>query len=59
MSDEVVHAKVIVVDERKVLIGSANPTFSGFFTNYELGLVIESVEIAQKITLLLRRLGER
>ena len=59
VNDEVVHAKVIVMDGRKVLVGSANPTHAGFVTNYELGLVVESVEIAQKITLLLRRLGER
>jgi len=59
MSDEVLHAKVIVVDGKKVLVGSANPTRAGFITNYELGLVLESVEIAQKITILLRRIGER
>ena len=53
---EVLHAKVLVVDSREVLIGSANPTVSGMERNYELGLLVKDGRIAQKVQTLLRRL---
>ena len=57
--DEILHSKVVVSDSESVLIGSANPTFRGLFRNYELGLLIRDVGIAQKILLLLRRLRKK
>ena len=35
------HAKVIVVDRRKAIIGSSNLSRRGFLTNYELALLLE------------------
>lgn len=55
--DEILHAKVIIVDESMVLLGSANPTLSGMVKNYELGLFFRDGEIAQRILDLLRRLN--
>ena len=56
ISDKILHAKVLVADGRKVLAGSANPTFGGMVKNYELGLLVEDGRIAQKILTMLRRL---
>lgn len=56
LKNEVLHAKVLVTDALNVLLGSANPTFSGMVTNYELGVLVESGHIAQKILALLWRL---
>ena len=32
------HAKVLIVDRMKALVGSANFTWGGMFTNYEVGV---------------------
>lgn len=56
--DKILHAKVLVADGRKVLAGSANPTFGGMVKNYELGLLVDDGKTAQKILTLLRRLIE-
>jgi cardiolipin synthase len=53
----VLHAKVLVSDARRVLIGSANPTFSGMVKNYEMGLIVEDSSVAQKVLTLLWRLA--
>lgn len=58
IQDKILHAKVLVADGRKVLAGSANPTFGGMVKNYELGLLVEDSRIAQKILTMLRRLIE-
>jgi len=35
------HAKIIVIDRKKALVGSSNLSQRGLMTNYEMGLVIE------------------
>lgn len=35
------HAKVIVVDRKKAVVGSANLSWCGMYSNYEVGLLIE------------------
>jgi phosphatidylserine/phosphatidylglycerophosphate/cardiolipin synthase-like enzyme len=35
------HAKIIVSDRRRALVGSANFTWGGMFGNYEIGLLVE------------------
>jgi phosphatidylserine/phosphatidylglycerophosphate/cardiolipin synthase-like enzyme len=42
------HAKVIVVDRRKAVIGSANLSWGGMVANYEVGVLIEG-ETAWKL----------
>jgi len=56
ISDEVLHAKVLIVDGDRVLVGSANPTFGGMVKNYELGFLVKDGRIAQKVLTLLSRL---
>lgn len=52
----VLHAKILVVDGKKVLIGSANPTYGGMVSNYEMGLLVEDGRTASNVLGLLRRL---
>jgi len=56
VKNTVLHAKVLVSDNTDVIIGSANPTQSGMYLNYELGLHLRSEEIARNIIMLLERL---
>lgn len=35
------HAKVIVADRKKAVVGSANLSWGGMYSNYEVGLLIE------------------
>jgi len=49
------HAKIIISDRKKVLIGSANLTKKGMYSNYELGVVINNPEIAFEIENIVRR----
>jgi len=35
------HAKVVVVDRKKAVVGSANLSWGGMYSNYEIGLFIE------------------
>lgn len=35
------HAKIIVVDRRKALVGSANLSWGGIAGNYEMGILVE------------------
>lgn len=53
--DDFFHAKIIVSDRKKVLIGSANLTKNGMGSNYELGVVINNSEIAFEIEDIVRR----
>jgi phosphatidylserine/phosphatidylglycerophosphate/cardiolipin synthase-like enzyme len=55
---KVLHAKVIVADSRKVLVGSANFTHYGLKRNYELGFLVEDAEIAGRILSLIGKVGE-
>jgi phosphatidylserine/phosphatidylglycerophosphate/cardiolipin synthase-like enzyme len=45
-SGEKLHAKAMVVDVHRLLVGSANWTSSGFLHNHELDAVIESASLA-------------
>lgn len=56
IEDEVLHAKVLIADNKKILAGSANLTFGGMVKNYELGFLVEDSKMAQKTIRLLRRL---
>ena len=46
------HAKVVIADRSKALIGSANFTWSGLVSNYELGVLIDG-ELCWKIASLI------
>jgi len=35
------HAKVIVVDRKKAVVGSANLSWGGMYSNYEIGLLVD------------------
>jgi phosphatidylserine/phosphatidylglycerophosphate/cardiolipin synthase-like enzyme len=51
------HAKIIMVDRRYALVGSANLSLRGLMDNHELGLLLEGAavsDIARAIDLLLR-----
>ena len=54
VSDENIklHAKVIIVDRIRAVIGSANLTWSGMTTNYEVGMYMEGPEIWDLSTLI-------
>lgn len=45
----VLHAKCIVVDSKKALVTSANPTPAAYHRNIELGVVFESSDIPRQI----------
>jgi len=49
------HMKVIAVDRKKALIGSANLTWRGMVENLELGIVVEG-EVAEEVSKLLENL---
>ena len=40
------HAKIIIVDRKFALVGSANLSMRGLMDNHELGLVLEGVAVA-------------
>ncbi len=50
-----IHAKVLIVDRKKVLIGSANLSWGGITTNYEIGVMIEG-EVAWSVAKLIDRI---
>jgi cardiolipin synthase len=52
------HAKTIVADRRRALIGSANFTWSGLVANYELGVLVEG-DICWKLAQLIEALGNK
>lgn len=58
VGDRFLHAKVIVADDRRVLAGSANPTFGGLVKNYELGFLVNDREISHSVSAILQRLKE-
>lgn len=45
------HAKMLVVDRAKAIVGSANLTWSGFSKNHEIGLMVEGA-VAWELALL-------
>jgi cardiolipin synthase len=50
------HAKVLIIDRMKALVGSANFTWGGMFTNYEVGIKVEG-EVAWKLAALVDTLA--
>lgn len=44
------HAKVVIVDRRRVLITSANLTKAAQLKNIEAGVIIDDVNTANKLT---------
>lgn len=54
--NEFMHAKVLISDKKKVLIGSANLTRSGLSKNYELGILLDNPKIAYKLEKIIKRL---
>ena len=58
IKDKTLHAKIIIVDGKKILLGSSNYTFSGFFRNYEIGVYFEDGEIASKLAKLIMEMLE-
>ncbi len=50
------HAKVLVIDRMKALVGSANFTWGGMLTNYEVGIKVEG-ELAWKLAKLVDSLA--
>lgn len=56
---DALHAKVVVADRRRALIGSANLSHGGFVGNHEMGVVVEGAVVetaAARIEDLLHRL---
>ena len=47
----VLHAKCIVIDGRKALVTSANPTPAAYHKNIELGVILKDSDIPQQIEL--------
>lgn len=50
VTESLLHAKVIVVDNLYVICGSANLTKSAMTSNYEMGLMLKNSKIASQIT---------
>lgn len=48
-SDEQIdlHAKLVVIDRQKAIVGSSNLSRRGLLTNYELALVVEGMAVAE------------
>ena len=44
-SGEIIHAKAIVIDRRKAIIGSMNFTWGGMVGNHEIGVLIEGPDV--------------
>lgn len=42
---DLLHAKTIVVDRQRAIIGSANLTWGGLVRNYEIGVLMEGPEV--------------
>lgn len=42
-----VHSKMVIVDQKFVLLGSHNMTVSGIWDNYEASILVESCDIAE------------
>lgn len=54
--NDFLHAKVLISDKKKVLIGSANLTSAGLSKNYELGILLDDSNIAYKLESIIKRL---
>ena len=47
LADRNIHAKVIIADRKKAVIGSANLSWGGIRANYEIGVLIEGETVWQ------------
>lgn len=47
--EKLVHAKMMLIDGRRVLVGSHNYTQSGFSANLEVSLLLDSPELAREL----------
>jgi cardiolipin synthase C len=56
MPGAVLHAKLLIVDGRRALVGSANLTQRALTQNLEAGVLIEDAEVASALEVHLRRL---
>ena len=56
LRDITLHAKLIIVDGERILIGSSNYTFSGFFKNYEVGVYFENETMAYELRKMIKEL---
>jgi len=56
INNEVLHAKVLVADGQKVIMGSANLTLGGMVKNYEMGFILNDIKIAEDVSGLLKKL---
>jgi len=56
VKDGVLHAKVLISDKRRALVGSANLTPNAMKNNYELGLLVEDGGMAHNIYKILKGL---
>ncbi len=43
--EEQLHAKMIIVDRKRAIIGSANLTWGGITSNYEIGVLLEGKDV--------------
>ena len=48
-SDVRTHAKFLIVDGRLVLLGSTNWSFSAFYKNHEVDMLVDDPKIAEKL----------
>ena len=58
VNNKVLHAKIIVADGKKVLVGSANLTISAMISNYELGFLVDDARVAGKVIELIQKMRE-
>jgi phosphatidylserine/phosphatidylglycerophosphate/cardiolipin synthase-like enzyme len=58
VSEDFMHAKVLISDKKSLLIGSANLTRSGLSKNYELGITLNNPKIAYDLERIIKRLIE-
>jgi len=58
IEDKMLHAKILIADDSKTLVGSANLTLSGMEKNYELGIFVEDIKISQQILTILEELDK-
>jgi len=57
VKDKVLHAKILVADGKKVLVGSANLTHPAMTSNYEMGFLIEDAGVAGQVLELIKKMG--
>lgn len=48
---ETFHAKVVIADQKRAYLGTANVTGTGFLTNLELGVLLSGTDVSALVTL--------